>query len=103
MSRAWVFTQYGDPSQQVFTEQPSPEPVPGQMLVDVRAAGVNPADWKSRSGLFCRSQSVPRPMGLELSGVISDIRSGVVGFAVGDEVLWLPASCLVSFTEAACV
>lgn len=99
MSRAWVFTQYGDASQQVFTEQPSPEPGPGQMLVDVRAAGVNPADWKIRSGLFGRSQSVPRPMGLELSGVISEIGAGVVGFAVGDEVLGPPASGFGSFTD----
>lgn len=87
MSRVWVFTEYGDARTQQFIEQPAPEPGAGQLAVQVRAAGVNPADLKIRSGQFGRSEPTPRQLGLELAGVVTAVGSGVAGFAVGDEVL----------------
>lgn len=69
-----------------------PEPGPGEVTIDVRAAGVNPADYKAISGNRGRDESkLPLPIGFEVAGVISalgpdtEIASG--GGAVGDAVL----------------
>jgi NADPH:quinone reductase-like Zn-dependent oxidoreductase len=48
--KALVFTANGGPEVEKLVDLPRPVPGPGQLLVAVRAAGVNPADWKRRSG-----------------------------------------------------
>lgn len=64
-----------------------PVPGAGELLVEVRAAGVNPFDIKVRAGAFGRDGAVPMPMGQEVSGVVLSVGPSVDGFAVADEVL----------------
>src|SRR2546422_692175 len=62
---------------------------PGQVRLAVRAAGVNPADWKIMQG-FMRQQvalSFPAGLGLDVAGVVDQVGDGVTAFKVGDEVL----------------
>ena len=66
-------------------------PGPGQIAVDVRAAGVNPADVKFYSGAFGRGAPLPMKVGMEASGVVTAVGDQAVGplgpIAVGDEVI----------------
>ncbi|MEV0040985.1 NADP-dependent oxidoreductase [Streptomyces sp. NPDC050804] len=89
MSKAYVFTEHGGPEVETFADLPVPSPGPGQLLVAVRAAGVNPVDWKLRNG-YRRPGSAPAELpavlGSEAAGVVEAIGPGVAGFAVGDAV-----------------
>jgi NADPH:quinone reductase-like Zn-dependent oxidoreductase len=87
MSKVLVFTDYGGPEHQELIEREVPRPGPGEIVIRVKAAGVNPADAKMRQGLFGTRRKLPSPMGLEASGVVTAVGEGVAGFAVGDEVL----------------
>ncbi|ACU75346.1 Alcohol dehydrogenase zinc-binding domain protein [Catenulispora acidiphila DSM 44928] len=89
MSKAIVFTEYGDPDVLRLLEVPTPEPGPGQVRVRMKAAGVQPADTRSRSGAWQAWMPVrfPARLGNEGAGVIDAVGPGVAGFAVGDEVL----------------
>lgn len=91
MSKVYVFTDYGGPETQQLIDRPIPEPGPGELAIEVRAAGVNPADWKMREGRLGRAWSLPAPMGREAAGVVIAVGGGTEGFAVGDEVLGLVA------------
>src|SRR4051794_8264981 len=51
MSKAVQFSQYGEPDVLHVADVPAPEPGPGQVRIAVRAAGINPADWKIRRGM----------------------------------------------------
>jgi NADPH:quinone reductase-like Zn-dependent oxidoreductase len=89
MARAYVYTEFGGPGVETFIELPSPAPGPGQLLVAVHAAGVNPVDWKRRTGYLPPSavaQPFPVVFGGEVSGVVEEVGPGVAGFAVGDAV-----------------
>lgn len=92
MSKVYVFTGYGGPETQQLIERPVPTPGPGELAIEVRAAGVNPADWKIREGRLGHHWKLPAPMGREASGVVTAVGEGVEDFAVGDEVLGLPAT-----------
>ncbi|MFD1505850.1 NADP-dependent oxidoreductase [Georgenia yuyongxinii] len=91
MSRVLVFREYGGPETQELVERDVPEPGAGEVRVAVRAAGVNPADWKRRSGRFGTKIALPAPMGLELAGVVESVGADVAGLEVGDAVLGVPA------------
>jgi NADPH:quinone reductase-like Zn-dependent oxidoreductase len=93
MPKAYVFKEYGGPETQALVDLPKPEPGPGELLVAVRAAGVNPADWKFRAGRMRNfvPLELPAVFGNELSGVVEGLGEGVEGFAVGDEVFGNPA------------
>ncbi|CAM5690623.1 quinone oxidoreductase family protein [Streptomyces canus] len=90
MPKAYVFTRYGGPETEAFVDVDRPSPGPGQLLVAVRAAGVNPVDWKIRSGYRRPGDSAdrafPAVLGSEVSGVVAELGEGVEGFAVGDGV-----------------
>ncbi|GIH63649.1 NADP-dependent oxidoreductase [Microbispora siamensis] len=88
MPKAYVFTQYGGPEVETFAEVERPVPGPGQVLVAVRAAGVNPVDWKRRSGYLAQIAPVdfPAVFGGEVSGVVEEVGNGAGEFAPGDEV-----------------
>ncbi|MEV7403567.1 NADP-dependent oxidoreductase [Streptomyces sp. NPDC091267] len=95
MPKAYVFTRNGGPEVEALVEQDAPVPGPGERLVAVRAAGVNPVDWKLRAG-YTRPGSEPQPfptvLGSEAAGVVEAIGPDVEGFAVGDEVFGNPVT-----------
>jgi NADPH:quinone reductase-like Zn-dependent oxidoreductase len=75
----------GDPGVLTIEEVPVPEPGPSQLLVRVKAAGLNPTDWKHRSGgIFLPPP--PFTLGWEASGVVEKTGFGVTLFKPGDEV-----------------
>jgi NADPH:quinone reductase len=72
----------------VWREHPDPEPGDGELLVRVRAAGLNGADIMQRSGLYPAPPGSPPDIpGLELAGEVAAIGPGVTRFAVGDRVM----------------
>ncbi len=85
MVKAFGYHTNGGPEVQEFLDLPMPTPLPGELLVEVRAAGVNPVDWKIRSGAF-GATVLPGVLGTEVSGVVREVGQDVEGFAVGDEV-----------------
>lgn len=101
MSKMLVFKEYGGPETQELVEQQTSTPGPGQLLIEVKAAGVNPADWKIRAGLLGRQWTPPVPMGREASGVVTAVGEGVEDFSVGDAVLGLAANGHGTFGEHA--
>jgi NADPH:quinone reductase-like Zn-dependent oxidoreductase len=89
MPQAVRFDEYGAVEVLQVVEVERPVPGPGQVLVSVVAAGINPGEAKIRSGmLHDRWPAVfPSGQGSDLAGVVEEIGSGVQGFAVGDEVI----------------
>lgn len=87
MSKVYVFNHYGDSDTQALIDRPIPVPGTGEMTVEVRAAGVNPIDWKLRSGEVGHPRDLPEPIGQEVSGIVTAIGEGVHDFAVGDAIL----------------
>ncbi len=79
---------YGDPSVLVFEQVERPAPEGDQVLIRLRAAGVNPADWKRRAGLYKQMMPVQFPWtpGLEGSGVVEAVGGDVHSFRLGQEV-----------------
>ncbi|MEV4899801.1 NADP-dependent oxidoreductase [Citricoccus sp. NPDC055426] len=86
--RAFGFTEYGGPEVTRLIPVEDPVPAAGQILIRLRASGVNPADIKVRSGLRQGRIPVrfPMAMGREAAGEVLDVGPGVTGFAAGDEV-----------------
>src|SRR3954451_11299794 len=101
MPKVYGFTEYGGPDQQDFWEQPKPTPGPSELLIAVKAAGVNPIDAKLRSGAYHAFMPVDLPsvMGQEAAGVVEEVGKDVDGFAVGDEVLGSTAPGSGGFAE----
>jgi NADPH:quinone reductase-like Zn-dependent oxidoreductase len=89
MMKAARFSQFGGPEVLEIVELPDPHPGPGQVRIAVRAAGVNPSDWKKRKGLMDRE--LPQTMGYEAAGVVDELGEGVADVAVGDRVFGLSA------------
>ncbi|MFB7506560.1 NADP-dependent oxidoreductase [Streptomyces broussonetiae] len=89
MLKAYVYTRHGGPEAEALTELDRPSPGPGEILIAVRAAGVNPVDWKLRQGFLRpgeRERAFPMVFGSEAAGVVAEVGPDVTGFAVGDEV-----------------
>ena len=86
--RAVQFEQYGDPGVLHVGDAPDPHAGPGEVRIAVEAAGVNPFDWKVRSGMLkdMMPLDLPHVLGLEAAGVVDEVGDGVVGVAVGDRV-----------------
>ena len=86
--KAIQFHDYGGPEVLVLEEVARPQPGAGQVLVRVVAAGVNPADWKIRAGMFKAYGAMPLPSipGMEGAGTIEAVGPGVTDFEVGQEV-----------------
>jgi len=83
---------YGGPEVLQYEDAPSSKPAPGEVLIRVHAAGVNPADWKVREGHFRQlvQHKFPLILGWDLSGVIEEVGPGVSKFKKGDEVFSKP-------------
>jgi NADPH2:quinone reductase len=83
--RAVVLQEFGTPL--VLSEIDKPHPGPGQVLVKVKASGVNPLDTKIRAGKAAHAKrTLPAVLGLDLAGVVEEVGAHVTGFAPGDEV-----------------
>ncbi len=83
---------YGGPEVLVYEEAPVPELRPGDLLVEVRAAAINPVDWKAREG-YLRQRNIDRlPMilGWDFSGTVARTTVERSRFAIGDEVYARP-------------
>jgi len=80
--------EFGDPEVMVFEDAADPSPGAGQILVDVKAAGVNPVDTTFRSGAHPLSKSLALPWtpGVDAAGDVLAVGEGVSGFAPGDRV-----------------
>jgi NADPH:quinone reductase-like Zn-dependent oxidoreductase len=89
MMKAARFSRFGGPEVLEIVDLPDPHPGPGQVRIAVRAAGVNPSDWKKRQGLMDRE--LPQAMGHEAAGVVDELGEGVADAAVGDRVFGLSA------------
>ncbi|MFD4408078.1 NADP-dependent oxidoreductase [Streptomyces sp. NPDC058467] len=95
MPKAYVFTRYGGPETEALVEQDRPSPGPGQILVAVRAAGVNPVDWKQRTGyrrVGGPARELPAVFGNEVAGIVEEVGPDVTGFTTGDAVFGNPAT-----------
>ncbi|SKX75807.1 Putative oxidoreductase [Mycobacteroides abscessus subsp. bolletii] len=88
MTQAIVATSYGGADVLEFRDITTPGPGPGQVLINVKAAGVNPIDWKLYSGAFGTDpDKLPMRLGLEISGTIAAVGAGVDGLVPGDDVI----------------
>jgi alcohol dehydrogenase len=92
--RAYVLTAYGGPDRATLMDVPVPAPSERQLLVRVRAAGLNPVDFKIRRGdlRLVRSYRLPAVLGNELAGEVVGCGSQVRRFHVGDRVFARVAS-----------
>jgi NADPH:quinone reductase-like Zn-dependent oxidoreductase len=89
MMKAVRFSRFGGPEVLEIVDLPDPHPGPGQVRIAVRAAGVNPSDWKKRAGLM--DEELPQTMGYEAAGVVDELGEGVADVAVGDRVFGFSA------------
>jgi putative PIG3 family NAD(P)H quinone oxidoreductase len=89
--RAVVITEPGGPEVLQWAEVPDPVPGPGDVLIDVAAAGVNRADLLQRQGFYPPPPGAPPYPGMECSGRIVATGPDVAGWNVGDEVCALMA------------
>ncbi|HEV7851292.1 MAG TPA: NADP-dependent oxidoreductase [Mycobacterium sp.] len=89
MSKAVRFDRYGDIEVLEVRDVDRPAPAAGEVLVEVRAAGINPGEASIRKGLLSDvfPTTFPSGQGSDLAGVVAETGPGVDGFAVGDEVL----------------
>jgi NADPH:quinone reductase len=85
--KAAIYTQHGDPSVIGLVDRPIPEPGEGEVRIRIFVSGVNPTDWKSRSGATgtggLARETVPNHDG---AGVVDKLGPGVDRFRVGDNV-----------------
>ncbi|QXJ21881.1 NADP-dependent oxidoreductase [Actinomadura graeca] len=82
--KAVRFSRFGGPEVLEIVDLPDPRPGPGEVRIAVRAAGVNPSDWKKRQGLM--DEGLPQTLGYEAAGVVDEVGEGVDDVAVGDRV-----------------
>ena len=86
--RAAVLDEYNSPFR--FAEIERAKPSAGQVLVRIKASGVNPLDTKIRSGNGAHAkQPLPAILGMDMAGIVEELGAGVSGFSVGDEVYGL--------------
>jgi len=78
--------QFGGPEVLQLQEIPTPRPGPGQVLVGVRAAGVNPYDTYMRNGTYAIKPSLPYTPGSDAAGVVEAVGEGVTRVKPGDRV-----------------
>jgi NADPH:quinone reductase len=86
--RAIVYPNTGDASVLQLVQRPLEEPAEGEVRVRVVVSGVNPTDWKSRSGAFGRSPAEPTVPNHDGAGIVDAVGSGVAGIHAGERV-WM--------------
>jgi NADPH:quinone reductase-like Zn-dependent oxidoreductase len=83
---AVVISEPGGPEVLQWTEVADPRPGPGEVLLEVAAAGVNRADLMQRQGLYPPPAGAPPYPGLECSGTVTALGDGVTGWHIGEQV-----------------
>ncbi|HUO57674.1 MAG TPA: NADPH:quinone reductase [bacterium] len=84
--KAILVREFGGPEVMKLEEIPGLQPGPGQVLVSLKAAGVNPVDAYIRSGTYARKPALPYTPGMDGAGVVEQVGSGNVPFKAGDRV-----------------
>jgi NADPH:quinone reductase-like Zn-dependent oxidoreductase len=89
MPKAVRFDEYGDVNVLQVVDVPRPVPGPGQVLVQVKAAGINPGEAKIREGLLHSRwpATFPSGEGSDLAGIVAETGAGVTGWTAGSEVI----------------
>ncbi|NUU24558.1 MAG: alcohol dehydrogenase catalytic domain-containing protein, partial [Streptomycetaceae bacterium] len=103
VSQAIQYSAHGDADVlEAASLRTLPAPGPGQVRVRVRAAGVNPIDWKIRSGAMAAIFPVdlPHVPGQDVAGVVDAVGEGVTAWAVGDEVFGMTVKTYADYTLA---
>jgi NADPH:quinone reductase-like Zn-dependent oxidoreductase len=103
--RAVRFHAYGGSDQLKLETLPRPVPGEGEVLIKVRFAGVNPIDWKLRSGAYQAFMPVtfPAQPGIDVSGVIEAVGSGVTAWKKGQAVFGVARGSYAEFALAKAV
>ncbi|MCC8334836.1 NADP-dependent oxidoreductase [Streptomyces sp. R1] len=93
------FAEFGGPDVLQLVDAEEPRPGPGQIRVTVRAAGVNPVDWRIREGqvLGAHPVELPSGVGIDAAGVVDEVGEGVVGVEIGDRVFGEGSSTYAEF------
>jgi len=93
------FAEFGGPDVLQLLDAPEPHAGPGRIRIAVRAAGVNPVDWRVREGqvLGAHPIELPAGVGLDASGVVDEVGPGVRGVEVGDHVFGEGSSTYAEF------
>ncbi|WP_117208207.1 NADP-dependent oxidoreductase [Allorhizocola rhizosphaerae] len=99
--KAIVQTALGGPEVLQYTEVVPPVAGPDDVVVRVRAASVNPADWKIRAGAVPFPVELPHIPGFDLSGVVESVGERVSRFQPGDEVFGMPRFFARAYAEYA--
>src|SRR5258707_10610109 len=94
--RAVLLSETGGPEVMHVVEVPRPDPGDGEVLMRVRAASINPIDWKIRRGLA--TKQLPAILGNDISGTVEQSRAA--GFAEGDDVFGFAAGGYAQFATA---
>ncbi len=100
--KAVQIQDYGGAEALEIVEVPIPHPGEGQVLVQLRAAGVNPADWKMRGGAYRQFMPLTMPWtpGLEGAGTVAGIGPGVTEFKPGQAVFGIISASYAEFALA---
>ncbi|MBH5134386.1 NADP-dependent oxidoreductase [Streptomyces sp. NPDC007126] len=93
------FAEFGGPDVLQLVDAEEPRPGPGEIRVAVRAAGVNPVDWRIREGqvLGAHPVELPSGVGIDAAGVVDEVGEGVTGVEVGDRVFGEGSSTYAEF------
>ncbi|MEV5514723.1 NADP-dependent oxidoreductase [Streptomyces flaveolus] len=94
-----IFAEFGGPDVLHLIDADEPHAGRGQIRIAVRAAGVNPVDWRIREGqvLGAHPIELPSGVGLDASGVVDEVGEGVEGVEVGDRVFGEGSSTYAEF------
>jgi NADPH2:quinone reductase len=86
--KAVVIRKFGGPEELVMTDAPTPKPAVGEVLVRVKAAAVNPVDYKIRRSGSWAGVPMPAILGYDAAGVVEAVGAGVEHLKPGDEVFY---------------
>ncbi|WP_063003408.1 NADP-dependent oxidoreductase [Nocardia salmonicida] len=93
------FAEFGGPDVLQLIDAEEPHARPGQVRIAVRAAGVNPVDWRLREGQILGAHPIELPagVGLDAAGVVDEVGDGVDGVEIGDQVFGEGSSTYAEF------
>ena len=86
--RKVLYDRFGDEQVLVVREQPTPSIAPDQLLIQVKAASINPLDWKIYGGemKLLSGSKFPKGVGIDFAGIVSEVGARVTRYRVGEAV-----------------